>query len=272
MKISIIIPAYNCERFIERCLDSVLSQSGAELDVIVVNDGSTDNTGKILEKYNNKVHIKTTKNSGSASARTTGIKMAKGDFIMFLDSDDYLAEGAIEKLVEIEENTDADIIKFRYILVFPDGQTKVEENQFDTYDVIEKKDFKEKIYPYFINGIRLNSVCTGMYKRTLIEGRSFRSDMKVAEDAVFSLKTYTMAEKVVFTPDILYNYYQTGAGLTGSGVSVLEKYKYNFMFAKETVSCLKNWGMNNAGTKLRVYLRPVLLTFDKIRRIKESRA
>lgn len=267
MKISIIIPAYNCEKFIARCLDSLFCQSGAELDIIVVNDGSNDGTLNILNSYLPRITVKTIKNSGSAGARNEGLKLASGDFIMFLDSDDYLSKDAVQTLVNTYEKTHADVIKFRYGLVFPDGSTKIESNQFDEYEVVEKDDFKKKIYPYFIKGIRLNSVCTVMCRSELLRGREFCEDMKVCEDAVFSLETYTRAKKVVLIPDVLYNYYQSGSGLTGSGASVAQKYYCNFIFAKKTVPYLKKWGMDSIFIKIMVYMRPLVLTFDKIRRI-----
>ncbi|MCR4693664.1 MAG: glycosyltransferase [Firmicutes bacterium] len=267
MKISVIIPVYNCEKYIDRCIKSVLSQNGAQLDVIVINDGSTDNTGRILEKYKDDVRIVTTDNRGSSAARNKGLEIFEGDYIMFLDSDDYLFESAVKTLVDTIEKTDADIVKFRYQRVFPDGKIKIDDNQFKRYEVIEKKDFPEKLYRYFIDGIRMNSVCIGIYRSSLIKGRRFRSDMPVAEDAVFSLKTYTNAKRVVTIPDILYNYYNTGKGLTGTSISVAEKFKCNNIFASKLITYLKVWGMDTPFARIRVRLRVVFLTFDKIKRI-----
>ena len=114
-------------------------------------------------------------------------------------------------------------------------------------------------------------MCIGIYKSSLIRGRELRSDMKVAEDAVFSLGTYTRAQTVLTIPDVLYNYYQTGQGLTGSGASLREKYRCNFVLASETAKLLKEWDMNTVPTKIRVYLRPLTLTFDKIKRVLKSK-
>lgn len=270
MTISVIIAAYNCERYIKRCLDSILSQTGAELEIIVINDGSQDGTGQILEEYKDAIFLKTTDNRGSSAARNTGLKMAHGEYVMFVDADDYLEEGAVKRLSDILAQTDADIVKFRYRLVFSDGRECCPGNQFDIYDIVEKKDFKTKIYPYFISGIRLNSTCVGIYRACLVAGREFREDMPVAEDAVFSLGTYTKAQKVAIIPDILYNYYQTGTGLTGSGAKLAQKYRCNFIFAAETAKLLEEWRMDNILTRIRVYVRPFFLTFDKIKRMLRS--
>ena len=272
MKISIIIPAYNSEAYIKRCVDSVLSQTGAEKEIIVVNDGSKDGTEDILRTYKDQIKYKTVPNGGCGAARNLGLSMATGDFILFVDADDAMAEGAVERLVHIQQETDADIVKFTYRLVFPDGTTKVPYNQFEEFEVIEKEDFKQKIYPHFIRGIRLNSLWSGMYRRSITEGRSFRTDMRTAEDAVFLLGVYTNAKKVVTIPDALYHYYQTGEGLTGNAASVMAKYRCNMILAKETVTYLKEWGLDSPLTRIKTYLRPVLLTFDKLKRIKQSKA
>ncbi len=271
MKISIIIPTYNCKDYIAKCLDSLLCQTGAELEVIVINDGSTDGTEKVLEGYKDDVLIITTENHGGSAARNTGITAVTGDYVMFLDADDYLSENAIKILADEIAKTDADIVKFCYQLVFPNGSTKAAYNQFDKYEIIEKNEFSEKIYPYFINGIRMNSVCTGIYRSSLIKGRTFRTDMRVAEDAVFSLGAYTNANRVVIIPDVLYNYLQTGNGLTGSAVSVFEKYKCNNILASEIVGYLPYWGMNTFRARFRARARIIFLTFDKLRRILQSK-
>ena len=268
MTISIIIPAYNCERYIEKCLDSVISQEGAELDIIVVNDASTDGTAEILEKYKGSIRVETLEtNSGVSAARNRGISMIRGDYVMFLDGDDYLAEGTISRLVSVIEETDTDIVKFRCVFVYPDGRVKDRPDQFETYDVVEKKDFKTKIYPYFIKGIRLNNLCIGIYRSSIIKGHKFREDIEVAEDVIFSLGVYTKAQRVVTLPENLYNYYQSGTGLTGTGVPVWKKYKCNYIFAAETIKYLKDWDMDTLGTRILVYFRPIRVTFDKIKRI-----
>lgn len=270
MKISIIIPAYNCETLIGQCLDSVLAQTGAELEVIVVNDGSTDRTGEILANYGDAIRLITVPNGGVSKARNMGLSLASGDYVLFADADDSLKEGAVERLVRLLTETDADIIKFTYHILLPDGTVKIPYNQFEAFDVIEKKDFKQKIYPHFIRGIRLNSLWSGIYRRTLLEGLSFREDMRTAEDAVFLLDVYTRAQTVAVIPDALYNYYQTGEGLTGSAASVFMKYRCNMILASQTISHLKEWDMDGVLTRFRTYLRPVLLTFDKLKRLKQK--
>lgn len=265
--ISVIIPAYNSEKYIKRCIDSVLTQRGADFEIIAVNDGSTDNTLKRLLEYGDRITVKDIANSGAANARNVGLELARGDFVMFLDSDDYLSSDAAQKIIAAQEEHNADIVRFRYEYVYKDGGSFVPSSQMNMDGFIEKSEFKEKIYPMFFKGIYLNSVCMSVYKREIVENIRFRTDMVTAEDAVFSLAAFSNAENVRFIPDIIYEYYQSNEGLTGRGISVFQKYRDNFTFAKATAGYLKSWGMNTPFNYARVFLRPAAVTVDKLKRV-----
>ena len=268
--ISIIVPAYNCAGSIEKCLDSLFVQKGANLEIIVVNDGSEDNLDEVLEKYSGKIRLITTKNCGAASARNTGLENAGGDFIMFVDSDDYLHPDCIENIIKSQQRTGADIVRFGYRIVYENGSSVLPDDCFYKEEYIEKEDFKSKLYCYFINGIRLNSVCTALYKRETVSGIRFRSDMKTAEDAVFSLQAYSNAKSALIIPKAYYMYYQSGAGLTGSALSIAEKYRCNFILSAEIMRMLPKWGMASPINYIRTILRPAVITLSKIRRLRKT--
>lgn len=267
MKISIIIPAYNCRKTIRKCVDSLLCQQGAELEIIVVNDGSTDDTLDQLQAYRDQIKLISIPNSGAAGARNVGLEAATGDFLMFLDADDSLKEHAISKLSEVQREKNADIVHFCYEYVYPDGKRFAPGSQVRKSFFAEKKDFPEAVYPMFWKGIYLNSVCMSMFRRSAVQGLSFRTELATAEDAFYSIAAFTRAENVQFISDILYEYSQSGKGLTGRGLSVFRKYRDNFAFARETAKRLKQWGMNTPGNYASVYLRPARVTFDKLERI-----
>ncbi len=271
-RVTIIIPAYNCEKYIEKCLASVLEQTGAEIEVIVVNDGSADSTPEILKRYEGRIEIINRENGGAARARNTGLERAGGDYVMFLDSDDTLEKGAVERLVKKAEETKADIVRFRYKNVLPDGNEYVPEYQPDKERLILKKDFKKEVYPLFMEGITLNSVCFSMFRREITDGLSFRDDMKIAEDAVFSLDAFTRAQSVLFLPDVMYAYLQTGSGLTGTAATLTRKYADNYRFALATINHLKEWGMDSPKARIKALFRPIRLTIDKIKRMKLAEA
>lgn len=265
-KVSVIIPVYNKEKYIGKCIDSLLLQNYGELEIVAVNDGSSDGTAAVLERYGARIKLITTENRGVASARNTGLENAAGDYLLFLDADDYYAQNTVRDLVKFQAETDADILHFGYSIILPDGPVKLPACPFAYNRKIEKEEFKRYVYPYFINGIMLNSVCFAMYKKSCIDGLKFRENMKTAEDAVFNLDAYTNAQSAVFLSNVYYCYIQNNGSLTGNGLSIIEKYKNNFIFSKEIIKRLENWGMNSVYWRIKTYMRPLVLTFDKMLR------
>lgn len=265
-KVSVIIPAYNCEKYIDKCLESVFAQNYPNLEVIVINDGSTDGTAKRLEKYENKIHLITTENGGSSNARNIGLENAKGDFILFLYSDDYYEKHTICDLLDFQRETDADIIHFGYKLISPNGSITFPDDTFRCDVKIEKPDFAREVYPYFITGINLNSACFALYKKSCIKDLRFSTDMKTAEDAVFNLSAYTNAQSVASLGLPYYCYMQHNNGLTGKGLGLAKKYLYNLKYSMVIMKFLDKWGMDSFYWKIRTIIRPAVLTLDKLMR------
>lgn len=115
-KVSIVIPVYNVEKYISTCLESVINQTYSDLEIIVVNDGSTDNSGKILKKYvdlDKRIVLINKKNGGLSSARNTGILASNGQFITFIDSDDWVSKNYVEEMILEQQKYDADIVSIR---------------------------------------------------------------------------------------------------------------------------------------------------------------
>ena len=129
MKISIIIAVYNQELFLEECIKSALNQTYKDIEIIVVNDGSTDNSGKILEKYSNVISIINKENGGVSSAYNMGIKSMNGEWMKTLDSDDILLPNAIEffvNYIKSIKNSDSKIFYTNYDVINEDGEKKYE--------------------------------------------------------------------------------------------------------------------------------------------------
>lgn len=121
MKISVIIPAFNTEKYISECINSLLMNKIENLEVIAINDGSTDNTGLILDAFDDlRVKVIHTENKGQSSARNTGVAASTGDYVIFLDSDDKLADNALDRLSEIIKDTNADVVFFESDVFFED--------------------------------------------------------------------------------------------------------------------------------------------------------
>ena len=269
--ISVIITAYNKEAYIEKCIRSALCEN-CGIEIIAVDDCSADKTAEIIKSFGGAVKlVSLPKNSGSvAKTRSIGLEKASGEYITFLDADDSYAPGALPKIAEYIEKTRADIIKFGYDLEYPGGKTTAPDLPY-AGGIVKKPEFKEKVYPLFINGITLNSVCLAVFRREIAQKAHFPENFKTAEDAGFCLLAYTAAKTVFYTKDRLYRYYQSGSGLTGGGLSIFKKYKYNFLLSGKILSLLGGWGLDTPKMRLKTVLRPAVLTFNKLKRLEEGK-
>ena len=156
-KVSVIIPAYNCAKSIGKCLDSLERQEYGNIEVLVVDDGSTDDLSRVVESYGQVTLIRK-ENGGVASARNTGLDAATGDYIMFVDSDDYLDDGCIQALMQEAKKQPADIIRFRFMWEYPNGTVMYDTNELPSRTYLTKEDFPQNVYHHMLVGIRFNSV------------------------------------------------------------------------------------------------------------------
>lgn len=154
-KYSIIIPVYNVEKYIKKCLDSIFNQTYKDFEVIVVNDGTKDNSMDIVKKYDTKIINQ--KNQGLSAARNTGVEYAKGEYILFIDSDDYIQRDLLKKINESTKNN-PDIIRYQIQEVYEDSKDTIEYNEeaFDNktgveaFELISKYHYVENAWAYAI--------------------------------------------------------------------------------------------------------------------------
>ena len=148
-KISIIIPIYNVEQYLPQCLDSIINQTYKNLEIILINDGSTDNSGKICDNYakvDNRIHVFHKKNEGVTSARNLGLDKCTGDFIGFVDPDDFIELNMYEILYNEQQRTNADIVWCNYLLYYSaNNQLLGEINSNIVYNLLNIKQ-KNKFY------------------------------------------------------------------------------------------------------------------------------
>lgn len=270
-KLSVIIVAYNAEKYIDKCIQSVLAQN-ADVEIVAVNDASADDTAGRIGKYGDKIKfINLEKNTGAvADTRNIGLENAAGEYISFLDSDDWYEEGALTKIINCLDTYKPDILKYGYTSVYPNGRRQIPDKTVDKAAFVKKAEFPEQIYPYFIGGIKLNSVCTAAFRKDILKNIRFSRNYLTAEDAAFSLEAYTAAQSVLLLPDRLYCYYQSGNGLTGRAMGILKKYKCNFMLANKMLHLLPEWKMNTLSWKIKTVSRPLRLTLDKLKRMRNT--
>lgn len=262
---------YNSAGSIERCLNSVVSQPGAELEILCIDNGKNEGIEEVLKPYGDKITLLKCEEKGASKARNMGLKHASGDFVMFVDADDALLPGAVEKAVSYMKETSSDIVRMGYFPQKEGGEPSYAVHVSETKEVIDKDAFKEKIYSRFIGGIKLNSIWATLFKRSCIEGLEFDAEMKIANDVCFSILAYTRAERVCIVPDEAYSYHvSVGGGLTRNA-SLKQKFKYNFAVSKRMLNLLPEWGMDTPIYRARVRLRPFILTFDKVKRMRSEK-
>lgn len=222
VEISVIIPVYNVEKYLRECIDSVLNQTFKDFEIICVNDGSTDSSSDILEEYTHKhesIHVINKKNEGSGPARNTGLKHAHGNYVFFLDSDDYLVENALEKLYENIILNKSDMVFLKKAIVDDEGNVNFKKPGFPLEKIIKDKDFTNYTFTYKeIKKYVLNSSFAPWHK---LHDKSFLDEHEdivffkgAYEDVLFHIKTMLMAEKISYVNDFLYYYRDNSESVT----------------------------------------------------------
>lgn len=209
--LSIIIPAYNAEKTVEQCLDSVLTQNTKyNYEIVITNDGSKDNTQKLIENFKEKykcINLINQENKGFSGARNTGIENAKGEYFMFLDSDDTVEENSIDNLMNVANMNNASIVVGSFNTIY---NTKTDKT------IIENKVIKtEKDKP--IKGIPGGFPWGKVFKRELFENVRF-PEKYLFEDSIMAFLIYPLAQgtTVASISDSVYNYYKNDSGITAT--------------------------------------------------------
>lgn len=207
--ISIIIPAYNVASYLERCLDSLLNQTYPMLEIIVVDDGSKDNTGAIADavaQNDSRIVVIHKENGGVSSARIVGINVATGDYIGFVDGDDCVESGMFEKLLDNAIKYDADISHCGYQMIFPDGH-------IDYYYNTGRKEVHNRVQGVgnLIEGKFVEpGIWNKLYRRELVVGvdkdAMWDSNIRNNEDLLMNYILFSKAEKSVYEDIPFYHY------------------------------------------------------------------
>ena len=208
MKISLIIPVYNVENYLDRCLQSVENQTYKEAEAIIVNDGSTDNSYKIIDKFvarNGNFITYKTENNGLGGARNYGLTKATGEYVIFLDSDDYIAEDCIESFVTAAEENDSDIVVCNSCDVSEDGRPL-------QYSINNKSNLTTSLNES--PEILRNRLCAWgkMYRKSLFEGLGYVA-REWYEDLRLTPKLYLRAKKITFIDKSLFFYVQRAGSI-----------------------------------------------------------
>lgn len=210
--ISVIVPVYKVESFLERCVKSITSQTYHNLEIILIDDGSPDNCPKMCDEFknaDNRIKVIHKQNSGVSSARNDALKIASGKYVAFVDSDDWIEPNMYEEMVSCAEKEDADLVFCRVREAYDDGtfNNLVEEN----LDKIKNKEIKY-LFCNARKGCRLaNLISTPwrtLYKKEIVDGLKFNESLKYGEDLYFVLDAIEKSNKISVCDKYLYNYFK----------------------------------------------------------------
>lgn len=208
MKLSIIIPVYNAEKYLKETIESIITQEG-EYELILVDDGSMDGSLSICNHYaayDNRIQVIHTNNRGVSNARNVGLEAAQGEYIQFVDSDDKLAEGALKRIF-YEIQSDIDVVVFSFC-TFGNEQNEVIIPHMEDISLSQKVEF-------LIQKGSIVSCWNKVYKRSVIQTTRFRTDLTYAEDYCFNLDVFCNVSSISMVSDIIYLYRREGESLSG---------------------------------------------------------
>ncbi len=210
--VSIIIPIYNVEKYLEQCIKSLINQTYRNLEIILINDGSTDKSTKICEKYknqDNRIVFINKKNGGAASAKNEGLKIAKGDYITFVDSDDFIEPDMIEYMVNTIKKYNSDIIQCSFTNLYKNTE------KFKQDKIIEQKITSKDFLELFLTKWDSSLFWNKLFKREVIENVFFKEG-RCIDDEFFTYKCVINSKSIVTSNKIVYNYRMRKSGVMKS--------------------------------------------------------
>lgn len=214
LKISLIIPVYNAEKTIERCLRSIIAQRFADMECLCIDDGSSDRTAEIiyeLSQQDERIRYILQEHGGQGKARNTGLAAACGKYILYIDCDDEIDAHTLEILWKNAEENQADVVLFGFTLVRNTGEREI--YKIKNFSGDRRLFFEQKMQPLY-KSFLMNAPWNKLIRRSILleSGVRFRTDMHMYEDTEFSLEVSLAAEKIVGISDVLYTYYYLREG------------------------------------------------------------
>lgn len=218
IKVSVIIPVYNGEEYLEECIKSLINQTLKNCEFIFINDGSTDSSKEIIEKYklfDSRIKLINQENQGVSSARNNGLGRAQGEFIGFVDADDYVELDMFENLYKTikEKNTDLVICNYESSL---EGHKGISKLDLPINEVLNRDYIDNKLIRKFIESDELNTVCVKLYKKRIIDKYSvtFPKGVELGEDGLFNLRYMMNIKNLIYIQYMGYHYREVEGSAT----------------------------------------------------------
>ena len=221
--ISVIVPIYNVERYINKCIDSIIHQSYKNLEIILVDDGSPDKCGEIIDEYSRidkRIHVIHKSNGGLSSARNAGLDIASGDFIGFVDSDDYIDYNMYEELFDVIKCHDVDIVYSNFQTEYLDGRIEgCDKNSGQIYIRSSLDVLRDMMWD------KLNcSSCTKLFKRTVFSEYKFPEN-NIYEDRIAMHMWILQCKQVAWVDKVFYHYVERSSSICHL-ITPLNRYHY----------------------------------------------
>lgn len=262
MKLSVIVPVYNVSSYLPRCIDSLINQTYNRIEIILVDDGSTDNSGKICDAFateDTRIRVFHKANGGLSEARNFGLSKSKGQYIAFIDSDDYLHSHTFEWMMIILQKEGAEVAacQFKYIQAHQNAQDELQCSGDTT--ILTGREAVAGLYGPQSRTIQFTA-CNKIYKKSLFIDHSIEFPVgKIHEDMYTTYKVLFHANKVVILPEQLYYYRQHISSITGVAFS-----KKNFTLFDATASAITFFQQHQEEHLVRLAIENHLRTLTKI--------
>lgn len=270
--VAVVIPVYRAEETLIRCVSSLFSQTYPHWRAYLVDDCSPDGSRALMREFEKKdpriVCLYAERNGGVSRARNAALERAEADgfdYLAFLDSDDRWDGCMLERLLDEARRTDAQIVQCEYRSFFPDGSEREEKPLF-RQETVFRQDRMDIPLRMMLTDIYMNHVWRKLISADVARGLRFNEALRTAEDLEYCFRLLLRTSRYAFIPDRLYLYCRSGTGLTGSALSVSEKWRCNTLVARTMRRELRGTPLDSAGHRALARLRPLFIVFSKLRR------
>lgn len=260
-KVSIIIPAYNAEKYLEKCVKSIINQTYKNIEIIIINDGSKDNTEKVIFNFafkDNRIKVINRENKGVQYSRKEGIQKSEGEFIFFVDADDWIEDDTIEKLIEYQSRYDADIVKSSYILEDERGGIEKKYKYTEAKNIcIRTENYKEYLFPDIIDTYIYNNMWGQLIRKSIINIDKIKTNIAFGEDYIFNLEIYENSKAVVRLKDCFYHYRvnQKGIVMSDDYMCQIRKIEDSIIVYEELNKAIKRWNIDTEKNREKIAIK-----------------
>ena len=265
-KISVIVPVYKTEKYLNRCIDSIINQTYKNLEIILVDDGSPDNSPSICDNYSKKdqrIRVIHKKNGGSNSARNAGFEIATGEYITFVDSDDWIDLNMYEEMLKQVSN-DVDIIRTE--LKKTDGQNEIGKQAlpFNQLTLIDCTKDRKKLLK-LVSDVKIHAnICSMLVKKEIYDKCiPFDSDIAFGEDLVVALKTFCLCKNILFINKHYYNYFYNDKSISKNKDRFYKNANDLVLLKEKILNTLKKYDFLNNSSE-QDFLKCMLIKYRKL--------